>query len=123
MTGPQGYTLIVCGAPVCHGELSGVVSAALRELVRDSRYGVLVVSGCTLGPVGCQLREVGPVVVVQPCDVERRPSRPAVRVGPIRAAEDIVAVRDWIRGASFDPALLPADLTVLHRATAAAAQN
>lgn len=123
VTATEGYTLVLCGAPICRaGPLAGL-SAALRECVRSSRYGVLVMSGCSLGPMGCRLREAGPIVVVQPCDTERRPTRPAVWIGPIRDDGDFAAVQSWIRCASFDPSLLPAHLTVLHRARGAVAQN
>jgi hypothetical protein len=91
--------------------------------VRDSRGGVLVVSGCTVGSVVCRLREPGPVLLVQPCDANRDPICPAVRVGPIRSEDDIAEVRDWLRGGRLDPASLPAHLTALHRAAGAATSN
>lgn len=123
VTAAEGYTLVLCGVPICRAGPPFGLSAALRECVRSSRYGVLVMSGCTLGPVGCRLREAGPIIVVQPCDTERRPTRPAVRIGPIRDDGDLAAVRNWIRCASFDPSLLPTHLTALHRARGAAARN
>jgi len=61
----------------------------LRDCVRDSRGGVLVVSGCAVGPLACRMRAPGPVALVQPCDANRDPVCPAVRVGPIRTDDDI----------------------------------
>lgn len=118
-----GFTLVVCTAPGCHTEQSNCVAATLRDCVRSSRHGVLVVSGCTLGPFACRLRPGGSLVLVQPCDAQRRPTAPAIRVGPLRSDGDIAAVQAWIRIARFDPALLPPHLIALHRTTRAAMRN
>lgn len=82
-----------------------------------------VVSGCTLGPVACRLRPAGCLIVLQPCDTERRPIGAAVWVGPIRTDDDLTAVRDWIRAGRFAPALLPAHLIAQHHRTRGARQN
>jgi hypothetical protein len=111
-----GYTVVACAAVPCRGEPADALRAALRDCVAGSAMGVLVVAGCTMGPTGCRLRRPGPVVVVQPCDAERRPLGAAVRIGPVRSAGDVDAVRDWLRAARFDPAALPARLTALHGA-------
>ena len=111
-----GYTVVACAAVPCRGEPADDLRAVLRDCVAGSALGVLVVAGCTMGPTGCGLRPPGPVVVVQPCDAERRPMGAAVRIGPVRSAEDVDAVRDWLRAARFDPAALPARLTALHGA-------
>ena len=119
----EGYTLVICLARACGTEQTNRAAAALRECVRSSRHAVLIVSGCSLGAVGCRLRPPGPVVLVQPCDIHRRPIGPAIRVGPLRTDDDVAAVQAWIRTARFDLALLPPRLVTLHRATRAAMHN
>lgn len=119
----EGYTLVICAGPACGTAQPDRATAALRECVRSSQHGVLVLSGCSLGAVGCRFRPTGPLVVVQPCDVHRRPTGQAVRVGPIRTDDDLAAVQTWIRIARFDPALLPPHLVALHHTTRAAMHN
>ena len=119
----DGYTVVICAAPACSTEQSNGISAALRDCVRSSRHGVLVVSGCYLGAISCRLRPVGPLVLVKPCDAHRRPTGPVVCVGPLRSDDDVAAVQEWIRIARFDPALLPPHLVALHRTTRAAMHN
>jgi hypothetical protein len=110
------YTVVACAAVPCRAEIADDLRAALRECVARSARGVLLVAGCTMGPTGCRLRLPGAVVVVQPCDAQRRPVGAAVRVGPVRTAEDVTAVRDWLSAARFDAAALPARLTALQGA-------
>ena len=118
-----GYTLVTCRAPACSTEQSRRLWAVLRDCVRSSQHGVLVVSGCSLGAVSCGFRSAGPLVCVQPCDADRRPTAPVVRVGPIRSEADVAAVQAWIRAARLDPASLPAHLVELHQAARAARHN
>lgn len=147
----EGYTLLSYAAPGCATppDVRGP-AATLQECVRSSRHGVLVVAGCTLGPVTCRLRAAGPVLVVQPCDRHRRAVGPAIWIGPLRTdpsttrstdadgdtdndpdgseidgvlAADLALVVDWLRAARFDPALLPPRLTALHRRTRAVSRN
>jgi hypothetical protein len=119
----EGYTLAMCAAPACSTEQPNGISAALRACVWSSRHGVLVVSGCCLGAVSCRLRSAGPLVLMKPCDVHRRPTGPVVCVGPLRSDDDIAVVQEWIRSARFDPALLPPRLVALHRTIRAAMHN
>ncbi len=123
--GAEGYTLVLCSAPACDTAVEGPdrTTAAMSDCVRSSQHGVLVVSGCTLGSVACRLRPSGPLVLVQPCDVHRRPTGPAIRVGPLRTDDDLVTVQNWIQAGRLDPALLPAHLITVHRTTCAATTN
>jgi formylmethanofuran dehydrogenase subunit E len=118
-----GYTVLRCAAPECGSPLVTELLAVLRECVSTSRGGVLVSTGCTFGRLACRLRPSGPVLLVQPCDAERRPTRPAVRVGPLCTPDDLAAVRTWLRAGWIDPSLLPTRLTALDRDTRAAATN
>lgn len=119
----SGYTALSCVAPRCGtGDAATVgaeVVAALREAVRRSEHGVLVSAGCVLGPAVCAARAVAPVVVVQPCDEERRPTSCALLVGPLRTAEDVAALGTWLRAGDLDPRLLPPHLLDAARRAAA----
>jgi hypothetical protein len=124
---PTGFTVIVCRSATCGRGGSGGVAehlfGALREAVRSTRHGVLVSTGCLLGHATCAGRAPGPVVLVQPCDAERAPLGPAVRIGPLSSAADVEALAAWLRAGLLDPGLLPARLLGVHRRMAAAPLN
>lgn len=112
---PQpGFTAVVCRSARCGADDAGTVAAdlfaALRAAVRESPLGVLVGTGCLLGPPACRARATAPVVAVQPCDAVRTPTGPAVGIGPLRTAADVDALVRWLRAGRLDPALLPAHL-------------
>ncbi|HEY4421025.1 MAG TPA: hypothetical protein VGN22_15990, partial [Pseudonocardia sp.] len=96
---------------------------ALRGVVRGSRYGVLVTTGCLFGEAACGVRPRAPVVLVQACDQDRRPTGRAVRVGPLRTGADVDALVAWLRTGHLDPAELPSRLLDLHRQAVAAPLN
>ena len=108
------YTALSCVAPRCGAGNPATVGtdvvAALREAVRTSREGVLVSAGCFLGSGICAARAVAPVVVVQPCDEERRPTSCALVVGPLRTSADVQSLGGWLRTGDLDPRLLPPHL-------------
>lgn len=108
------YTALSCVAPRCGvGDPATVgsdVVDALREAVRTSREGVLVSAGCFLGTGVCAARPAAPVVVVQPCDEERRPTSCALVVGPLRTSADVQSLAGWLRAGDLDPRLLPSHL-------------
>lgn len=122
-----GFTVVLCTAAGCGPRDPGTVSqhlvAALRDTVRSSRHGVLISAGCVVGTGGCALRPTAPVVLVQPCDVERRPCTAAVRVGPLRTVADVDALAGWLRTGELDPTLLPAHLLDLQRRALSAPLN
>jgi hypothetical protein len=96
---------------------------ALRGVVRSSRYGVLVTTGCLFGEAACGVRARAPVVLVQGCDADRMPTGPAVRIGPLRTGADVEVLASWLRAGHLDPGELPARLLDLHRRAAAAPLN
>jgi hypothetical protein len=122
-----GFTAVFCRSSGCGSGDRATVAVdlftALRDAVRESRNGVLVSAGCLLGPSICGARATAPVVLVQPCDAERRPVGAAVPVGPLRTAADVETLTGWLRTGSLDPALLPAHLLVVHRRAVAAPLN
>lgn len=127
MEGSPGFTVVLCTAPGCGlhdaATVTGRLVDALRGVVRESRFGVLVSTGCLLGGAACGLRATAPVVLVQPCDVERCPTAPAVRVGPLRTSADVATLAGWLRAGYLDAGRLPAHLLHVHRQAAAAQLN
>ncbi|MCU1652050.1 MAG: hypothetical protein JWQ60_3199 [Pseudonocardia sp.] len=100
--------------PPRHGPVErSPVEQALSEATRRSEHGVLVVTGCLMGQMLC--RACGPsapaspgrVAVVQPCTASRRPSGPAVLVGPIRDTADAAELCQWLRGGALTADRLP----------------
>jgi hypothetical protein len=115
----DGYTALVCAAPGCGLGDPATVAAHLVDVVRDavgsSSHGILVSTGCLFDRASCRLRPTAPVVLVQPCDEERRPTAHATRIGPLRTMVDVESLGGWLRAGDLDPGLLPAHLLVLHR--------
>jgi hypothetical protein len=122
-----GYSVVMCTAAGCGladpGTVGGRVVEELRAVVGASAHGVLVSAGCLLGRVACAARAAAPVVLVQPCDVERRPVAPVVRVGPLRTEADVQALGAWLRSGDLDPRLLPGHLLGIQHRVAAAGLN
>ncbi len=112
MTTCSGYTAVTCVAPGCGLADDATVGAelvgALRAAVRASTHGILVSSGCMLR--GCAGRPVAPVVVLQPCDAERRPASCALAIGPLRTGADVETFAAWLGAGDLDPRLLPPHL-------------
>jgi hypothetical protein len=125
--GPVGFTAVVCRSVGCGASDPGTVAvhlfAALAAVVRASRHGVLVSTGCLLGPSACGARTAAPMLVVQPCDEERRPVGVAVRLGPLRTTADVDALVAWLRAGRLAADGLPAHLVGVHHRMAAAPLN
>lgn len=122
MASCSGFTALSCVSARCGVGDPATVGAevvdALRTIVRASSHGVLVSAGCLLG-TACASRAVAPVVVVQPCDEERRPVSGAVAVGPLRTTADVAVFATWLRAGDLDARLLPPHLLDAARRAAA----
>ena len=123
-----GFTAVLCTSPACgvgdEGTVTNGLIDALRAVVRSSRFGVLVTTGCLFGGVACGGKATrSPVVLVQACDTQRRPTGIAVRVGPMRTDADVEALVSWLRSGHLDAGALPARLLAMHRRAAAAPLN
>lgn len=97
----DGFTIVVCrGSGCAHSELA--VVDPLRTSIRRCPHGVLVISGCVLGPMLCRAwNQAGAdaqsvFALVQPCDTERRPAGPVVPVGPLRTRDDVDVLCRWL---------------------------
>lgn len=122
----DGFTVVRCGACVhapsgfdedAHGTVAAlpgideVLVEGLCAVVQDSAHGVLVTTGCRLGPGVCAMRRPGLMLLVQACDATRtRPESPVVAVGPVRSTDDVRAVTCWLQDGAPDPQALPARL-------------
>lgn len=119
-----GFTAFLCVAPGCgHGDSGSSAAAtlaALRSVVAAGRHGVLVCTGCLPGAGFCAARATAPIVLVQPCDIDRRPTTSAVLVGPLRTDTDIETLAAWLRRGCLDPGRLPGHLLDVHRRATAA---
>lgn len=115
----EGFTAVLCTARGCGTGDAGTVARplveALRSVVAGSEHGVLVSAGCLLGAAACARRPTAPVVVVQPCDADRRPVGGALGIGPLRTVADVATLGAWLRAGRLDPGLLPAHLLDVHR--------
>lgn len=122
MSSCSPYTALSCVAPRCGVDDPATVGPdvvdALREAVRASSHGVLISAGCVLGSGVCAARPAAPLVVVQPCDEERRPTSCALVIGPLRTGADVQAFAGWLRAGDLDARLLPPHLLAAARRAA-----
>lgn len=119
-----GFTLALCRAGGCTGGARGrgPVDLVLAAATRRSEHGVLVVTGCLLGPLLCpatRAARTGPLpgaeptgraALIQPCHASRRPSGPSMLIGPIRGEEDAHELSRWLDAGELTPAALPTRL-------------
>ena len=68
---PVTFTVYLCTS--CTAEPKLAVLEELRATIRRCAHGMLVTTACMLGPLGCAARPHGPIVILQPCSVERVP--------------------------------------------------
>ncbi|GGM90135.1 hypothetical protein GCM10011609_28800 [Lentzea pudingi] len=118
-----GFTAITCGT--CLTEEHDL--ELLRETIRRSVHGMLVRVHCPLGRIYCKAREgsahSGWILIVQPCTAGRSPVGSAVIVGPIRTADDLVAVTGWLETDPLDGSTLPARLRRIQHPRQQSIQN
>ncbi|GAA5157174.1 hypothetical protein GCM10023321_35010 [Pseudonocardia eucalypti] len=126
-----GFTLALCRADGCTGgtRRRGPVDHVLADATRRSEHGVLVVTGCLLGPLLCPAARAartepaagaeptsgneaasGRAAMIQPCHPSRRPSGPSLLIGPIRGEEDARELSRWLDTGEFSSAALPTRL-------------
>lgn len=60
---------------------------------------------------------------MQPCDAQRNPVGPVIRLGPLCTGGDIAELVRWLRRGRFDAGDLPGRMTATQRAIGAAAAN
>lgn len=108
----QGFNAVVCQSGPCV-RASDSLLPELRAATRRSPHGVLISSGCVLRAARCRRapsHDSGAYLLVQPCDLDRRPLGTAIRIGPVLNGADAAAVADWLAGGSLDAACLESRL-------------
>jgi hypothetical protein len=111
------FTVIACQAAGCRPAVEVPVMATLAATIRRCPYGVLVSSGCPLGPILCrawhggQRQLPGTIIVIQPCSrTDRQADGPATAVGPVRTQQDLITLCRWLQTGLLDYGALPARL-------------
>lgn len=119
---PVGFTVVVCDT--CDDEAPADL-AVLRRTVRRTPHGMLVRARCALGRMWCHTRNSsgngGRAVLVQPCTTGRSPLGAAILIGPVRTADDLATVAQWLESTPMDATVLPPHLRRIphprHRST------
>ena len=104
------FTVVACQG--CTPHLTDMVMPRLREVVRGCPHGVLVVTRCLMGRLGCAARgpERGVVLLLQPCTTERVPVSAVHWAGPIHTEVEAETVCRWISAGRWDRSELPLNL-------------
>ncbi|MGP4030020.1 hypothetical protein [Actinomadura sp. 3N407] len=101
----RAFTVVVCRAGPCDPPGSGgdLLQSRLADVVRRSRHGVLVRSGCLLRAPRCRsqgrpegVHDSGTYLAVQRCDADRKPRGEMIPVGPVLTLDDADAVASWL---------------------------
>jgi hypothetical protein len=102
-TQQRAFTVIVCQATGCRPATDVPVMTALAATIRRCPPGVLVASGCPLGPILCRgwhhsrRQPPGTVIVIQPCSRnDRQPDGPATVLGPVHTHQDLTTLCRWL---------------------------
>jgi hypothetical protein len=105
----QPFTVIVCQAAPCDRNRELGLMERLGEVVRGCPHTVLIRAGCLMRATRCRAHsahDCGTYLLVQPCDRDRRPSRPLIAVGPVLTRADTEAVASWLEHQPLDSRLL-----------------
>ena len=107
MVNDHPFNAVVCRAGPCAGA-AGRLVPLLRAATRRCPHGVLISSGCLLRAPRCRVpgHDSGAYLLVQPCDVDRRPSGAAIGVGPVLTDADVGAAAEWRAFGDLDEAFL-----------------
>ena len=107
MVNDHPFHAAVCRSGPCAGTTRRLVPL-LRAATRRCPRGVLISAGCLLHAPRCRGpgHDSGAYLLVQPCDVNRRPSGTAIGVGPVLTDADAAAAAEWLAFGDLDEALL-----------------
>ena len=98
------FSAVVC----CSGPCAGASKQLLERLGAATRrcpHGVLISTGCLLHAPRCRAapgHDSGAFLLVQPCDLDRRPVGIAIGVGPVLSDADADAVAEWLADGGLD---------------------
>jgi 2-keto-3-deoxy-6-phosphogluconate aldolase len=101
------FNTTVCRSGTCAGTARRLVPA-LRAATRRCPHGVLISAGCLLRAPRCRApgHDSGAYLLVQPCDVDRRPKGTVIGVGPVLTDADAAAAAEWLAFGDLGAALL-----------------
>lgn len=105
MNATSGVTVVACGVDGCPHVAAAPEGCdeELRAAIRETPHGILVRAGCLHG-CSTETRPAGASVLVQPCDVHRRPTGPTLVIGPLHEAADVTECCAWLRAGAPVPA-------------------
>jgi hypothetical protein len=117
------FTVAICTA--CRSDVSSQLLDMLRDVVRRCPHGVLATTECLLGQITCATRpaDVGAMLLLQPCSVERTPNAPTHWVGPIAGLADAHLVCSWIAEGDWQGDYLPSHLRAERRLQRSGSRN
>lgn len=108
------FSAVVCRSGSC-ADASGQLLERLRAAVRHCPHGVLISSGCLLHANRCRTapaHDSGAYLLVQPCDLDRRPLGMAIGIGPVLSAADAAVVAEWLSDGRLDASRLERRLRI-----------
>jgi hypothetical protein len=100
----EPFNAIVCRADPC-ATAAAPLLRFLGAATRRCPNGVLISTGCVLRAARClhvPAHDSGAYLLVQPCDLDRRPQGIAIGIGPVLTEADACAVADWLAGGGLD---------------------
>ena len=104
------FTVAVCMR--CSAEPEPLIMELLRGAIRRCPHGILVETQCLLGELTCATRYPSrrPMLLLQPCTVDRVPTAAVVWIGPIDTDTDAKEVCQWVASGQWDHTNLPTRL-------------
>lgn len=103
------FNLAICCAGPCAEDPGLQLLERLRASIRRCPQGVLISTGCLLAAARCRqnaAHDAGTWLIVQPCDLDRRPRGMAIIVGPVLTRSDAEAVTAWLEDGGLDARFL-----------------
>jgi 2-keto-3-deoxy-6-phosphogluconate aldolase len=100
----EPFNAVLCRSGPCAGA-AGQLLERLRAATRRCPQGVLISAGCVLRAPRCLAapgHDSGAYLLVQPCDLDRKPQGVAIGVGPVLSDADADAVAEWLAGGTLD---------------------
>lgn len=117
------FTLAICRH--CSAEPQSLLIGLLSNVIRQCPHAVLVSTDCLLGEFTCATinSDRTPILVLQPCSVDRVPNAAAIWIGPVNTDADARSACNWIAAGGWDRANLPLRLRADLNLSRASSQN
>ena len=108
------FNAVLCRSGPCAGASKPLLER-LRAATRRCPHGVLISAGCLLRAPRCRAapgHDSGAYLLVQPCDLDRRPLGIAIGIGPVLSDADAAVVAEWLADGSLDAGRLDRRLRI-----------